>query len=280
MEKTYSVKGGGGMNLHVREWGDPEGVPILFIHGWSQSHLSWRKQYESHLAGEFRLAALDLRGHGMSDAPLEAENYTEARLWADDIAAVIDRLDLDRPVLVAWSYGGLIVSDYIRAHGQTAIGGVNYVGGAVTLNEAAFGTFFGPGFLDYVEGATQPDLPTGIETMRAFLRGCAARAVPADDFERMLAFNMTVPFKVRAGLVARRTDSDDVLESMTVPVLATHGREDRVALPAMTEHVLNLCPTATASWYDGVGHMPFMEDAERFNAELSAFARRSTGTRR
>ncbi len=56
-------------------------------------------QFESSLADEFRLVALDNRGHGMSEKPLEEEDYTDERLWADDLAAVISALDLDRPVL-------------------------------------------------------------------------------------------------------------------------------------------------------------------------------------
>ena len=51
----------------------------------------------------------------------------------------------------------------------------------------------------------------------------------------------------------------------------THGREDKIVLPSMALHTLEHCKTAVASWYEGVGHMPFIEDAERFNRELAAF---------
>jgi len=77
-----AVRGGGGLRLHVREWGNPDGPPVLFIHGWSQSHLCWAKQYHSALAQKFRLVAYDLRGHGMSEAPPEPGHYTNGRLWA------------------------------------------------------------------------------------------------------------------------------------------------------------------------------------------------------
>src|SRR4029077_9228056 len=53
--KQHTVTGGGGLRLHVREWGRASGPPILFIHGWSQNHLCWAKQYESDLADQFRL---------------------------------------------------------------------------------------------------------------------------------------------------------------------------------------------------------------------------------
>jgi non-heme chloroperoxidase len=60
-----------------------------------------------------------------------------------------------------------------------------------------------------------------------------------------------------------------------VPVLVTHGRRDEIVLPSMADHVLDVCPTAVASWYDEVGHAPFLEDAGRFDRELLALARRS-----
>ena len=69
---VHSVQGGGGLRLHVCEWGNQDGPPILFIHGWSQNQLCWARQYESELAEEFRLVAFDLRGHGMSEAPPSA----------------------------------------------------------------------------------------------------------------------------------------------------------------------------------------------------------------
>ncbi len=82
------------------------------------------------------------------------------------------------------------------------------------------------------------------------------------------------PPAIRANLAAREIDSDDVLGALTVPLLVTHGRADTVALPAMAEHVLATCPTAEGSWYDGVGHVPHLEEPERFNGELAELARR------
>jgi len=142
-----TVKGAAGVKLHVREYGKSTGVPILLIHGWSQSHLCWSKQYGSALKDDARIVALDLRGHGMSDAPAEIDQYTDGDKWADDIAAVIDQLALDRPILVGWSYGGYIISDYVRRNGQAKIAGINFVAAAVVLGPKA-GPLVGPGFLE------------------------------------------------------------------------------------------------------------------------------------
>jgi non-heme chloroperoxidase len=271
--KIHEVRGGGGLRLHVREWGREDGPPILFIHGWSMSHLCWAKQYESALAGEFRLVAYDLRGHGMSEAPLEPEHYTDGQLWADDVAAIIEQLGLDRPVLVGWSYGGFIICDYVRAHGQDRIAAVDFVAGAVRLGPAAFGTLIGPGFLDHFADATSTDLPTSIRGMRGLVNAFAAKPLPPEEVETLLASSMTVPVQIRANLTAREIDGDDALRTLRVPLLVTQGRNDTIVLPAMAEHVLATCPTAEPSWYDGVGHTTFLEDPDRFNRELAALTR-------
>jgi non-heme chloroperoxidase len=272
--KVHEVRGGGGLRLHVREWGRADGPPIVFIHGLSQSHLCWAKQYESALAEEFRLVAYDLRGHGMSEAPLEAEHYADGVLWADDLAAVIERLRLDRPVLVGWSYGGFVICDYLRAHGQDRIAAIDFVAGGVKLGEAAFGTLIGPGFLDNFADLTADDLPTNIRGVRGLVRAFPAKPLPPDDVETLLCAGMTVPARIRANLGARQIDGDDVLRTLEVPLLVTQGRADTVVLPAMAEHILATCPTAEPSWYDGVGHTAHLEQPERFNRELARLTRR------
>jgi pimeloyl-ACP methyl ester carboxylesterase len=272
--KVHTVQGGGGLRLHVREWGTADGPAILFIHGWSQNHLCWAKQYDSTLADEFRLVAYDLRGHGMSEAPVEPEHYTDGKLWADDVAAIIDELGLDRPVLVGWSYGPFIICDYVRAHGQDQIAAINFVEGAVKGSEAAFGTLIGPGFLDHFADATADDLPTNIAALRAFVRDCVVKPVSDDDLETAMCWNVVVPAAIRAHLFTRELDCDDVLGTLNVPLLVTQGRADSVVLPATAEHVLTVCPTSEVSWYEGVGHVPFLEDPERFNRELAALTRR------
>ena len=244
---------------------------ILFIHEWSQHHLCWAKQYESALADEFRLIAFDLRGHGMSDAPLEPEHYTDGKLWADDLAAIIEKLRLDRTVLVAWSYGAFVICDYVRAHGEDRVAAINFVEGVVKLRPAAFGTLIGPGS-STTSRARPPTIcrRTSPPCVRASVPG---HALPAADIETALSWNIVGPARVRANLAAREID-DDVLRTLTVPVLVTHGRADSIALPAMAEHIVATCPTAEASWYDSIGHAPHLEDAERFNRELAALSTR------
>jgi non-heme chloroperoxidase len=270
--RTRDVRGGGGLRLHVSEWGNPDGPPILFLHGWSQSQLCWARQVTGPLARDSRIVTVDNRGHGMSDKPLDVEQYGDPQLWADDVAAVIDQMNLDRPVLVCWSYGGFIVTDYVRVHGVDAVSGINLVGAAVMLRPAF--DHLGPGLLENAQDACSPDLLTSITAVRRLLGEMTTEPLGAHDWSNALCSTMVVPPAVRGALLAREIDADDVLTEISVPVLVTHGRADRIVQPSMAEHVLDVCWSAEASWYDGVGHMPFLEVPARFDHELGQFVAR------
>ncbi len=273
MNKKHRIRGGGELELHVEEWGRAGRPCLLFVHGWSQSLQCWRAQYDSELAEDFHLVALDLRGHGNSAKPLAANNYTDSNLWADDIAAVITKLNLQHPLVSGWSYGGLVICDYLRKYGDEQLGGIHFVGAATELNERVLGTLIGPGFIDNVAAATCEDLDRNINAIRKFLDACIVMSIPRQDWEYALCYNMVVPAQIRAHLVTRDLSNIDVLAQIKRPVLITHGEADVVVLPASAEHVKMHCASATVSRYPGVGHNPFIEAPARFNRELVSFAR-------
>ena len=257
-----------GLNLAVQEWGNPRGLEILLIHGFNQSHLSWQRQVDDPaLAADFRMVTLDLRGHGSSDKPLEKDRYAHAR-WGDDIAAVIRATGLRRPVLVGWSFGGNVICDYVRSFGTENIAGINFVAAAAKTDPA----FFGPGRENFPAMLSE-DLAANIAGTRGFLRACFERQPTEDEFEIMLAFNMVVPAPVRAAIMARPSNTGDVLAGIRCPVLVTHGAADRILVATLGKFTAATVPGAKLSLYDGVGHAPFWEDTPRFNQELAAFVR-------
>src|SRR5471032_1090727 len=79
--KPISVKTPDGLTISAQEWGNPAGPEILFIHGYSQSYLSWIRQVDSDLAKEFHIVTYDLRGHGNSDKPLDPARYRDSKAW-------------------------------------------------------------------------------------------------------------------------------------------------------------------------------------------------------
>lgn len=271
------IEGGGGLKLHVRDWGPRDAPAIVLLHGWSQHHLCWSKQFDSRLSDEFRIVAPDLRGHGQSEAPLEPENYTKGSLWADDVAALISRLDLTTPVIAGWSYGGFIIGDYLRRYGDGAIAGINLVGGAIGIGPDWFGTMIGPDFVEYAPRACSPDQPQALAAIQALVHRFFARPVAAADIEAAIGWTMLTQPAVRAAMINRNEDFRSDYSRLTKPLLVSYGAADTILLPAMVEAIREACPASRMSEYPGAGHAPFLEDPERFNSELAAFAREASG---
>jgi non-heme chloroperoxidase len=271
--KPISVKTPDGLTISAQEWGNPAGPEILFIHGFSQSHLSWMRQVEGDLAKEFRIITYDLRGHGNSDKPLDPARYRDSKAWGDEVQAVIDTAGLKRPVLVGWSYAGRVISDYLATHGAGQIAGINFVDAPIKVDPALIGDN-----LKNLPLMASEDLATNITATRNFLHGCFSRQPSADDYETMLAFNMMVLPKVRAGLGGRPLDATEMMSKLKLPVLVTHGSEDRNAKLGAGQYTASVIPGAKLSVYQGIGHSPFYEDAPRFNTELAAFVRAAAKT--
>jgi non-heme chloroperoxidase len=265
----HRVTGAAGCELYVEETGNPDGQPVLFIHGLSQCRLAWNRQLDSDLGRDLRLVAMDLRGHGRSQQPRDA--YGDSALWADDIHAVITSLGLRRPILCGWSYGGVVIGDYVRRHGEAAIGGIVLVGAVSMLGESVM-PFLGPEFVDVLPALFATDVEESNAGLQRFIRICASIDLEPEEFLAVLGYNSVVPPRVRQAMLSRTVDHDDLYARLSTPLLITHGLEDRVILPAMSEQLVRLAPQAQESFYAGVGHAPFRESTERFNTELRAFA--------
>src|SRR5262249_54550874 len=250
--KAVSVKTPDGLTISAQEWGNPNGPEIIFVHGFSQSHLSWIRQVTGELANEFRMVTYDLRGHGNSDKPFEPERYRDSKAWADELQAVMDATGLKRPVLVGWSYGGRIMADYLKVHGQARLSGLNYVDAGQKSDPA----FVGPN-LKNLPLMTSDDLAVNIAATRAFVRACFSKQPTPEEFETILAFNMMVPPQVRRGLGGRTLEIDDLLKSLKLPVLVTHGSDDKNSNLIAAEYTAKMIPGAKPSVYQGIGHWPF-----------------------
>jgi non-heme chloroperoxidase len=185
----------------------------------------------------------------------------------------MDAAGLKHPVLVGWSYAGRVISDYVATHGAGKLAGINFVDAGIKANPDLVGDN-----LKNQPGMASEDLATNIAATRTFVHGCFSKQPTADDFETMLAFNMMVPPKVRAALGGRPLDATEIMSKLKLPVLVTHGAEDRNSKLGNAKYTASVIPGAKLSVYEGVGHSPFYEDAPRFNAELAAFVREANKT--
>jgi pimeloyl-ACP methyl ester carboxylesterase len=263
------ITGGGGVRLHVAETGHPSGRPILFVHGFSQSWLTWRRQMFSDLANDYRLVALDLRGHGQSDKP--REGYTDRRLWAADILAVTRELRIEQPVLCGWSYGPIVILDYVREHGEDDIGGMCFVDGLTKLGSAEALSVLSPEMLSLVPGFFATETQESVRSLTSLLGMCFIQEPSPEDLYLMLGYNLAVPPYVRQALFSRSFDNDDLLPTIRKPVLVVHGAQDAVVNPAIVSHYKAGIAHAQIQLMSGAGHAPFWDDADTFNESLRTF---------
>jgi non-heme chloroperoxidase len=265
----HTIIGGGGTRLHLVEAGDPGGPAILFLHGCSQSWLTWDRQLRSELARRYRLVAMDLRGHGLSERP--RDGYDDSRLWAGDVDAAIRELELDRPILCGWSYGPLVILDYIRHYGEERLGGIHLVGAVTKLGSEAAAAVLSAEFLALLPGLFSSDVGESVRGLEALLHLCFVREPEASDLYTMLGFGVSVPPFVRQALLTRVVDNDDLLPTIVKPVLITHGALDAVVRrEIVAQHRAGL-PHAQVDITPDSGHAAFWDDAAQFNRRLGAF---------
>ncbi len=267
--KRHRIVGGGGVTLHVVETGNPTGPPIVFIHGFSQSWLVWRRQLCSELESSYRLIALDLRGHGLSAKPRDA--YGDSRIWADDIDALIRTLDLDRPVLCGWSYGPLVILDYIRHYGEGAIRGANFVGGVTRLGGEEALSVLTAEFLGLVGGFFSTDAEESVRSLSSLLRLCITQELSEEDSYLLLGGALSAPPYVRQALFARSFDNEDLLPRLAKPVLVSHGLEDAVVKTAVIDKQMARIPRLETHLLPNAGHACFWDDASSYNQRLRQF---------
>jgi non-heme chloroperoxidase len=267
--KHHTIIGGGGTRLHLVEAGDPRGPSILFLHGCSQSWLTWDRQMHSELARRYRLVAMDLRGHGSSERP--RDGYDDSRLWAADVDAAIRELELDRPILCGWSYGPLVILDYIRHYGEERIGGIHLVGAVTKLGSEAAAGVLSVEVLALLPGLFSSDMGEGVCGLESLLHLCFVREPEASDLYTMLGFGVSVPPFVRQALLTRVVDNDDLLPTIVKPVLITHGALDAVvSQEIVAQHRAGL-RHAQVDIMPDTGHAAFWDDAAQFNRRLGAF---------
>jgi non-heme chloroperoxidase len=268
--RSDEILGGGGVKLTLYETGTAGAPSIILIHGFTQNYLTWERQLAS-LGDRFHTVTFDMRGHGASEKPLDAASYTDPSLWADDVAAVIRERSLRRPVLVGWSYGGYVISDYLRRYGDQQLGGLVFVD-AVTKNGTAEAQgYFTDHALAMFGDVLSADVRASLAGTRSLTRMFARR--DRQTWEVAFGSAMMVPPPVRIAMFSRLLDNDDVLSQVSVPTLVLHGGADDIVRVGAAEQIARTIPGARLRVYEGVGHAPHLDAVDRFNRDLAEFVR-------
>jgi pimeloyl-ACP methyl ester carboxylesterase len=258
-----------GVRLAIRVAGPPGGPPIVLLHGWAQSARAWSGQLSGPLSTSYRVIAADLRGHGDSAAPTDGYDTTDA--WASDVRTLLDYVG--RPaVLVGWSYGGLVITDYLRRYGTEGVAGLVLVGAITEIGRGHAGGRVGPVMRAALPAALSEDSGVAEPALRAFVTGMATIDLPT----WLVDESLRVPAFVRAALFDRDVASADVLAAVDVPTLIVHGRQDPVVDPSAAEYAAGMIPDATLTWLDA-GHLPFVEDQAAFDTAVAMHVDRCFG---
>jgi len=265
--KSYTVKAPGGVKLSVQESGNPQGAPLIFIHGLLGSHLTWDAQLKSPLLRKYRLITYDLRGHGLSSKPTDKAAYSNGKRWADDLATVIESSHARKPVLIGWSLGGTVISNYLAIYGDQKIAGAVYVDGVIELKPELL-----VAHPQVYRDLNSPDLVTHLDAVRTFLRLCFHKKPNSATFERLLANAAIASWDMQRAVQSMTIDTKE-LSRTRVPILLIYGERDALvqARPSVAR-AKKLNPRIKNKLYAESGHAPFLEYPERFNRDLAAFA--------
>jgi non-heme chloroperoxidase len=257
--------------LFYTDWGD--GPPVLFVHAWALNSDMWAYQMPDLLEAGVRCIAHDRRGHGRSDRPARGYDYDTL---ADDLAILIETLDLDDVMLVGYSSGAGDVVRYLARHGADRVARV--VLGAPTL----------PMLLrapDNPDGLDPAIAAASAEKLRHDVPKWCADNAPGFFGDRAVSDGLTdwvmrqivdTPLRVLLETSAAFAAADfrSELRSMAVPALVVQGDLDASAPIDITgRKTAALIPGSNLIVYEGAGHGLFAADHERFNEDLLSFIR-------
>jgi pimeloyl-ACP methyl ester carboxylesterase len=273
--KNYVVTAPDGVAIAVQESGNPRGQAVVLIHGLLGSRLNWDNQVASPDLQKYRMITYDLRGHGLSGKPTDARAYSDGRRWADDLAAVLKAAHATRPVLVGWSLGGAVISNFLATHGDSGIAGAMYVDGVIELKAGLL-----PPHPTVYRDMVSPDLTTHLDGERAFLALCFYTQPDATTSARFLASAAMASWDMQNAVMSMTVAAADGLGKSGVPVLLLYGARDALVNPtAAIARAKELRPGVQTTLYADSGHAPFVEEPARFNRDLAAFIDATTARR-
>jgi non-heme chloroperoxidase len=249
------------VTLPYAEQGDPAGVPVLLLHGFTDSWRSFELVLP-HLRDSIHAIAMTQRGHG--DASRPATGY-RIRDFAADLAAFMDALRLDAAVVVGDSMGGVVAQRFAIDHPERALGLV-LIGSPVTLRGK-------PRVLELWNSTISVLVdPVDPAFVRDFLAGIPVQPVPPAFFETMLGESMKVPARVwrEVNESLLMDDHSGELHKIAAPTLMLWGDQD--ALTRSDQEVLAAAIAGSRLVvYPGAGHALCWEEPRRIAADLAGF---------
>ena len=267
-----------GTEIYYKDWGSKTAPVVTFSHGWPLSSDAWESQMFHLASNGFRVIAHDRRGHGRSSQPWDNNHMDQ---YADDLAQLLEHLDVKDAVLVGHSTGGGEVARYIGRHGTARVrkavlmGAVPPIMVQTPANPGGLPLAVFDGFrAAYLADRSQFFLDVASGPFFGFNRPGAKVSqglIQSWWMQGMLSGHKNAYDSIKA---FSETDFTEDLKKFDVPTLIIHGDDDQI-VPIADSALLSakLVPNATLKIYPGGTHSLGDTSKDELNADLLAWAR-------
>ncbi len=261
VELPYRVK------LPYVEQGDPSGIPVVFLHGYTDSWYSFEPVLP-HLPESIHAFALTQRGHGDADRPAAGYRFHD---FAADVAAFMDALDIGTAVVAGTSMGSSVAQRFALDYPERTLGLV-LMGSFVTYRT-------NPGVVELGEEVRALEDPVPPEFVREFQESTLAQPVPPAFLETIVQESLKVPARVWRAAAEGFLEDDfsGELGRIEAPTLIVWGDQDVFAPRSDQETLAAAIAGSQLVVYSGAGHAFHWEEPGRFAADLVAFTENVVG---
>jgi len=272
-KEVNSVTTADGTRIYYKDWGS--GRPVVFSHGWPLNADAWDDQMLLIASHGYRAIAHDRRGHGRSSQPW---NGNEMDTYADDLATLIETLDLRDAVLVGHSTGGGEVARYLGRHGTSRVAGAVLVGAVTPLMLKTESNPNGTPIeaFDAIRAGVSTDRSQFYMDLSVPFYGYNRTGAKVSQGVRDAFWLMSMQVGLRGAYECIKafseTDLTEDLKKFDVPTLIVHGDDDQI-VPIGASAMLSskLVPNASLKIYAGAPHGLTTTHKDQLNADLLAF---------
>ena len=250
-----------GVRINFAERGDPNGEPVIMLHGYSDSWQSFSLVMPL-FPTRFRLFALDQRGHGSSARP---DGGYRMKDLAADVLAFMDARGIGRATLIGHSMGSL-VAQQVALSAPERVQKLVLIGSGTATNHLQ-------GFAELRAAVTELRDPVSIAFIREFQYSTIALPVSREHMDAVIVASQRLPARVWHAAMAGMWEVTPAteLDGRGIPTLIVQGDRDSVfPLPELAR-LRELLPRARVAVYEGVGHTPHWEMPDRFTRDVTTF---------
>lgn len=272
--RTSFLRLASGLTVRAVESGEPGGAPVLLVPGWGCSVYSYRYTMPALAAAGYRAIAVDLKGHGLSDKPIDAAEYTIDSL-VDHLRDILDALTLERPYLAGHSMGGSLVYHFVARYPERAraVGLLSAVGfrgvRVVTVYRALT-----PRFLLPLARRFRPRFAVKIGLSRVYGKRGSFTEEDIDQYRAPLLLpNSPDGLRELLHTYDWYADKRRRLAPVGIPAIAIWGSLDHLMPDSEVESYQRLFPGIELHEIVGAGHVAPEETPDEVNPRLVAFFR-------